>query len=111
LLNSIITCVVALTANLWLISRFGVTGAALGILFPYVLQGILRYRALRMVFRWQNPWGDLGQPVLAALIALVPAIACRLFIGEMTGQVIAALVFLVVYGAAWLHFRTREHHA
>jgi O-antigen/teichoic acid export membrane protein len=111
LLNSIITCAVALVANLWLISRFGVTGAALGILFPYVLQGILRYRALRMVFRWQNPWGDLGQPVLAALIALVPAIACRLFIAEMTGQVIAALVFLVVYGAAWIYYRRGQAHA
>src|SRR2546421_6031752 len=55
LLNSIITCLVALTANLWLISRLGATGAALGILLPYVLQGILRYRALRTVFRWQNP--------------------------------------------------------
>jgi O-antigen/teichoic acid export membrane protein len=111
LLNSVITCAVALTANLWLISRFGATGAALGILFPYVLQGILRYRALRMVFRWQNPWGDLGQPLLAAVIAVVPAMSCRLFIDGMTGQVIAAVVFLVVYGAAWMHYRRRRAHA
>jgi O-antigen/teichoic acid export membrane protein len=105
LLNSIITCVVALTANLWLISRFGVTGAALGILLPYVLQGILRYRALRMVFRWQNPWGDVGTPLLAAAIAGVPAVACRLFIEGMTGQVIAAIVFVIVYGGIWLYQR------
>jgi O-antigen/teichoic acid export membrane protein len=105
LLNSIVTCAVALVANLWLISRFGVTGAALGILFPYVLQGILRYRALRMVFRWQNPWGDLGRPLLAAVIALVPAMACRLTMDGLIGQVVAALVFLLVYGGAWLHHR------
>ena len=105
LLNSIITCLVALTANLWLIRRFGVTGAAFGILLPYVLQGILRYRALRMVFRWQNPWGDVGRPLLAAVIAAAPAIACRLLIVGMTGQVIAALVFLLLYGGAWLHHR------
>ena len=111
LLNSIITCAVALTANLWLISRFGVTGAALGILLPYVLQGILRYRALRTVFRWQNPWGDVGQPLLAAVIAVVPAIVCGLLIDGMTAQVIAAVVFLVFYGAAWLHYRRREAHA
>jgi O-antigen/teichoic acid export membrane protein len=105
LLNSIITCVVALTANLWLISRFGVTGAALGILLPYVLQGILRYRALRMVFRWQNPWGDVGKPLLAAAVAALPAVAFRLFIEGMTGQIIAAVVFLIVYGGIWLYQR------
>lgn len=110
LLNSIVTCAVALFANLWLIRRFGATGAALGILFPYVLQGILRYRALRMVFRWQNPWGDLWQPLLAAVIAVVPALACSLCINGMTGQGVAALAFLVVYGGAWIYCRRREAH-
>src|SRR2546430_7247483 len=108
LLNSIITCLVALTANLWLISRWGATGAALGILLPYVLQGILRYRALRTVFRWQNPWGDIGRPLLAAAIAGIPAIACRLLINGMAGQIIAAIVFLVIYGAIWFYQRRRE---
>jgi O-antigen/teichoic acid export membrane protein len=108
LLNSIITCFVALVANLWLISRFGVTGAALGILLPYVLQGILRYRALRMVFRWQNPWGDIGRPLLAAAIAGVPAITCRLMINGTYGEVSAALLFLAIYGAAWWHHRRQE---
>jgi len=111
LLNSIITCVVALLANLWLISRLGVTGAALGILLPYVVQGILRYRALRMVFRWQNPWGDVGRPLLAAAMAAVPAIACRVMIAGLTGQVIAALVFFLVYGGAWWLNRRREAQA
>src|SRR5438067_5862211 len=111
LLNSIITCIVALLANLWLISRLGVTGAALGILLPYVVQGILRYRALRMVFRWQNPWGDVGRPLLAAAIAAIPAIACRVMIAGLTGQVIAALVFFLVYGGEWLLNRRRETQA
>ena len=97
--------VVALAANLWLISRFGVTGAAFGILLPYVLQGILRYRALRLVFRWRNPWGDVGHPLLAALIAAVPAFACRALIDGLTGQVVAAIVFLLIYGGAWLYYR------
>lgn len=105
LLNSIITCIVALTANLWLISRFGVTGAAFGILLPYVLQGVLRYRALRMVFRWRNPWGDIGHPLIAAAIAAVPALACRVTIDGITGQVIASAAFLLVYGGAWLYHR------
>jgi O-antigen/teichoic acid export membrane protein len=108
LLNSIVTCVVALTANLWLISRFGVTGAAFGILLPYVLQGILRYRALRMVFRWRNPWGDIGHPLIAALVATAPALACRMMIDGIAGQLIAAIVFLLVYGCAWLCQRRTE---
>jgi O-antigen/teichoic acid export membrane protein len=105
LLNSIITAVVALTANLWLISRFGVTGAAFGILLPYVLQGILRYRALRLVFRWENPWTDIGQPLMAGLIATAPALACRMMIDGSAGQLIASGVFLLVYGGAWLRAR------
>jgi O-antigen/teichoic acid export membrane protein len=105
LLNSVITCAVALTANLWLISRFGVTGAAFGILLPYVLQGILRYRALRMVFRWRNPWGDIGHPLISALLAIVPALGCRFLINGVSGQLVGALVFLLVYLFAWLHYR------
>jgi O-antigen/teichoic acid export membrane protein len=105
LLNSIITCVIALTANLWLISRFGVTGAAFGILLPYVLQGILRYRTLRMVFRWRNPWGDIGHPLIAAFLAAMPALVCRVMIGGVAGQLIASGAFLLVYGGAWLYYR------
>jgi len=105
LLNSIITCAVALVANFWLISRFGVTGAAFGVLLPYVLQGILRYRALRMVFHWQNPWADIGHPLTAALVAIAPALACRMMIDGIAGQLIARSVFLVVYAGAWLHHR------
>jgi O-antigen/teichoic acid export membrane protein len=105
LLNSIITCFVALTVNLWLIARFGVTGAAFGILLPYVLQGVLRYRALRMVFRWRNPWGDIGRPLLAALVAGIPAIVCRVTVEGLIGQVIASLAFLLIYGGAWVHHR------
>jgi O-antigen/teichoic acid export membrane protein len=108
LLNSIVTCAIALTANLWLISRFGVTGAAFGILLPYVLQGILRYRALRTVFRWRNPWGDIGRPLLAALVAGIPAAVCRMMIDGITGQILASLTFLVLYLLVWLHYRHSE---
>jgi hypothetical protein len=82
-----------------------VTGAAFGILLPYVLQGILRYRALRMVFRWRNPWGDIRRPLFAAVIAGVPAIICRVMIDGIAGQLVSALVFLMIYGGIWLHQR------
>jgi O-antigen/teichoic acid export membrane protein len=108
LLNSIITCAIALTANLWLISRFGVTGAAFGILLPYVLQGILRYRTLRLVFRWRNPWGDIGHPLIAALLASAPALLCRVMIGGVSGQLISSGAFLLVYGGVFLYHRRLE---
>src|SRR6266704_614629 len=76
LLNSSITCVVAIGANLWLIPRFGVTGAAFGILLPYIVQGILRYAVLRLAFRWPNPWKNISPPVIVAIIAIVPALIC-----------------------------------
>jgi O-antigen/teichoic acid export membrane protein len=105
LLNSLVTCAVAFTANLWLISRFGVTGAAFGILLPYVLQGILRYRTLRSVFRWRNPWADIGHPLIAAFVAIVPALVCRALIDGIMGQLIATIAFLLIYLVAWLYYR------
>ena len=106
LLNSALTCIVAILANLWLINHFGVIGAAFGILLPYVLLGILRDRALRQVFGWGNPWSKLGPPLLAALVATPPAVVCRVTIEGMWGQVISATVFLLVYVIAWQCHRT-----
>jgi len=101
LLNSSVTCAIAFGANLWLIPRFGVTGAAFGILLPYIVQGILRYATLRWVFRWKDPWDDIRPPLIAALIAVVPALICRAFVAGIVGQVTSAAVFLLVFGAHW----------
>src|SRR5216110_3721060 len=105
LLNSSVTCAVAFGANLWLIPRFGATGAAFGILLPYVIQGILRYGVLRLVFRWRNPWSSIRRPIFTAIIAIVPALMCRLFLDGIAGQVIAGLVFLAIFGVGWLRHR------
>jgi O-antigen/teichoic acid export membrane protein len=103
--NSSIACVVAFIANLFLILHWGVMGAAFGILLPYVLLGILRHRALRSVFRWRNPWANLGPPFLAALGAALPAGACRALIDGAPGEIVASLLFLLVYLFAWLYYR------
>ncbi len=108
LFNSAFTCFIALVANVWLISRFGATGAAFGILLPYVLLGILRYRTLRFTFRWGNPWANSKGPVVAVLIAGVPAAACRLLIPGIAGQLIATVLFGAIYYAAWRRQRTPE---
>jgi O-antigen/teichoic acid export membrane protein len=101
LLHSVITCVVAFAGLLWLIPHFGPLGAAVGILLPYVVQGILRYATLRWVFHWKDSWSDIRPPLIAAGIALVPALVCRAFLGGIVGQVISAAAFLAVFGVQW----------
>jgi O-antigen/teichoic acid export membrane protein len=103
--NSAIACVVAFVANLFLILNWGVMGAAFGILLPHVLLGILRHRALRSVFRWRNPWSNIGAPFIAALVATLPAVACRAMIRGIPGEIVSSLVFLLVYLFAWLYYR------
>ena len=108
LLNSAVAVVVGFLANLWLINSLGVIGAAVGILLPYVVLGILRHRTLRRVFGWQRPWSNLGPPILAALVASVPALICRALITGVAGQVISAVAFLLAYFAAWQYHRSRN---
>ena len=103
LLHSAITCVVAFAALLWLIPRFGALGAAVGILLPYIVQGILRYATLRWVFHWKDSWSDISHPLIAAGIAIVPALICRGFLSGIVGQVSSAAVFLAIFGAQWWH--------
>jgi O-antigen/teichoic acid export membrane protein len=113
LLHSSITCAVAIGALLWLIPRFGVLGAAFGILLPFVVQGILRYITLRFVFHWKDSWSDIRPPLTVATMATVPALACRGLIGSgVGGQISSATVFLAIFGALWLrhHLHRRPHH-
>ena len=105
LLHSSITCVVAVAGLLWLIPRFGVMGAAFGILLPYLVQGTLRYVTLRWVFHWKDSWSDIRPPLVAAAIALLPAIACRVLLSGIIAQVTSAAVFLAIFGVQWW-----QHH-
>jgi O-antigen/teichoic acid export membrane protein len=102
LVNSIIACTIAVLVNLWLIPRYGVTGAAVAIVVPYVIQGILRSLVLRFVFHWHNDWKMLAPPIIAVLIALVPALVCRFFFAGIASQLISGIVFLVACGIGWL---------
>jgi O-antigen/teichoic acid export membrane protein len=105
LLHSVITCAVAAAGLLWFIPRFGALGAAYGILLPYVVQGILRYATLRWVFHWKDSWSDIRPPLIAAGMALVPAVVCRVFLSGIIGQVTSAAVFLALFGVQWW-----QHH-
>jgi O-antigen/teichoic acid export membrane protein len=113
LLHSSITLVVAFVGLLWLIPRFGALGAAVGILLPYIVQGLLRYATLRWVFHWKDSWSDISRPLIAAGIAIVPALISRGFLSGVVGQVTSAAVFLVVFGVQWWghHRYIRVRHA
>src|SRR5205809_693862 len=95
---------------LWLIPRFGAMGAALGILLPYIVQGILRYATLRWVFHWKDSWSDIRPPLIAAMIALFPALVCRTLLHGIVGQVTSAAAFLAVFGVQWWRHHTHFKH-
>jgi O-antigen/teichoic acid export membrane protein len=108
-LNSLITCAVTVGVNLLLIPRFGVMGAAFGILLPHLTQGILRHAALRYVFRWPSRWRHLLPPLMAAIPALVPALICRALVDGIAGELTSAAVFIAIYTAVWLyHLRSSQ---
>jgi len=113
LLHSSITCAVAFAGLLCLIPRFGALGASFGILLPYIVQGILRYATLRWVFHWKDSWSDISHPLIAAGIAIVPALVCRAFLSGIAGQVSSAAVFLAVFGVQWWqhHVHRKDKHA
>lgn len=108
LINSSISCTIAFLANLWLIPHYGVLGAAIGLLIPYSVQGILRCFVLRFAFGWRPQWRNALPPVLAAAAAMVPASVCRLTIAGILGQVTAAAAFLAIFGGSWQYYRRRH---
>ena len=112
LLHSSITCVVAVAGLLWLIPRFGVMGAAFGILVPYIVQGILRYATLRWVFHWKDSWSDIRPPLIAAAIALLPATVCRVLLSGIIAQVTSSAVFLAIFSVQWWqhHIHRKDKH-
>ncbi len=109
LLHSLITCFVAFAGLLWLIPRFGALGAAVGILLPYVVQGLLRYATLRWVFHWKDSWSDISAPLIAAGIAIIPALICRGFLSGVVGQITSAALFLAVFGIQWWRHHRHVH--
>ena len=101
LLHSCITATAAVVSLFLLIPRFGAIGAAIAILITYLVQAIQRYIALRFVFNWKESWEDVRPPIVAFMIALIPALVYHWFFSGIAGQLISAAVFLAVFGAAW----------
>lgn len=101
LINSGATVVLQFAASLLLIPWLGATGAALGMVLAYVMQGVLRYLELRFLFDWHWPWRALARPAIAFALAFAVALPLRLLIASWPGELASGLTFLAAYVAAW----------
>jgi O-antigen/teichoic acid export membrane protein len=101
LVNSSIAFVAAVGLNLVFIPAFGPLGAALGVLVPYAIQGLLRGVEISWLLKWRWPWHALIKPWMAALIALPCALLLRLSLGGRNWELAAAGVYLAGYFIAW----------
>ncbi|MBA3830472.1 MAG: oligosaccharide flippase family protein [Chthoniobacterales bacterium] len=101
LFNSTIAFVSAVGLNLIFIPAFGPLGAALGMLVPYSIQGVLRGVEISWLLKWRWPWRALLKPWLAALIPLPIALVARLFARGIIWEFAAAGLYLAGYLLAW----------
>lgn len=101
LLNSSIAFVAAVGLNLALIPAFGAMGAALGVLGPYVISGLLRWAEIRWFFAWRWPWRALFKPWIAALVPLPPAVFVRLLGHAWWIDLASAALYLAGYFVTW----------
>jgi len=111
LMNSLITCAVGGGATFFFILRFGNLGAAFGILTTCLVQGLIRNVILRFVFRWHSPLSNLAPPLVTAVIALVPALACRMLLSGIVGEITASASFLIIFAIGWRYHRLRSNNA
>jgi O-antigen/teichoic acid export membrane protein len=96
-----LTVIINLGANLLLIPRLSINGAALAWLISLVVSNLLTSWVLYRDYRL-HPFGPVFFPVVVGSVCLVglPAVACRAALGNhLDGFVIAVLISVGLYGA------------
>src|SRR5207253_7123125 len=83
------------------IPAWGPLGAALGMLVPYSIYGILRGVQISLLLRWHWPWRALIKPWIAALMPLPIALALRLSLHGIVWELVAALTYVAGCLLAW----------
>ncbi len=101
LMNSTIAFVAAVGLNLLLIPAYGALGAALGLLCPYLVKGILRRVEIWWFLEWRWPWRALVKPWIAALIPLPFALIVRFASHAWWSDLAAAALYIAGYFIAW----------
>ncbi len=101
LINSIVALTAAIALNLVLIPALGPLGAAIGMLVPYGVQGVLRGIEITWLLGWTWPWRALLRPWTAAMAALPPALVVRALGTGVPFELTAAAVYLAGYFGVW----------
>jgi O-antigen/teichoic acid export membrane protein len=101
LINSTIAFVAAVGLNLIFIPAFGPLGAALAMLVPYSIQGILRGVEISWLLEWRWPWRAMLKPWLAALGPLPLSLLVRLWFHGTIFELGAAVLYLGGYLVMW----------
>jgi O-antigen/teichoic acid export membrane protein len=101
LLNSAVAIAATIGLNMVLIPAFGPLGAAIGMLVPYALQGVLRGVEISWLFAWRWPVAALTKPWIAAGVALIPGLAVRLTTPGIAGHLAAGAAYLLAYIVMW----------
>jgi O-antigen/teichoic acid export membrane protein len=101
LINSMVAFAAAVGLNLALIPAFGALGAALGILGPYLIKGVLRRIEIAWLLGWHWPWRALIKPWVATLVALPLALIIRLWTHSLGFELAAAGFFVIGYLITW----------
>jgi O-antigen/teichoic acid export membrane protein len=99
--NTSIAFVFAVALNLMLIPALGAIGAALGMLVPYVVQGLLRGVEISRLLQWRWPWRALIRPCGPAAAALPVPLLVRLLVPGLAGEVVAGSLYVLAYLAVW----------
>jgi len=101
LINSMIAFIAAVGLNLIFIPTFGPLGAALGMLGPYLIQGILRGVEISWLFKWHWPWRAVVKPWLVTLMPFPFALTFRFSLHGRNWELAAAALYVIGYFAAW----------
>jgi O-antigen/teichoic acid export membrane protein len=100
-INAVVALAAAVVSHVILIPRMGPLGAAISVVVPYTVYGLLRGVEITWFFGWRWPWRSLLKPVVAACVALVPAVALRLSTEGIAMQVASAAVYVGGYALIW----------
>jgi O-antigen/teichoic acid export membrane protein len=100
-MNTAAASITAVMLNLVLIPRLGALGAALGMLAPYALQGLLRGIEVPRLLGWRWPWATLVRPWALAIAALPPALLVRVLFDGRQWEAAAGVLYALGYFIAW----------
>jgi O-antigen/teichoic acid export membrane protein len=99
--NSAITATVQAAAGIAFIRLWGPLGAAFSTVVAYATQGVLRFVELHALLGWRFSWTAFRTPCIAFLLALVPGLGLRWWLGPGIGELSGAAAFAAVYIITW----------